>query len=506
MTHGDRSSSAERLSLFVGLLGLVGILLGIAYIPSEALEDRLLDARFRMRSNAPAGHPDLLLVALDEKFAARHDYPTVTPRGYLARVIETSSRSGARVIALDIALVAPDTLNPEFAGLRSALAAAPSAVFPSLLSVHGTRAATAPLFDLAAEPSVSLRPLGPSGFVTFVDGTRPRMRLLARLEDRTLAASFAFRAVQSHLGLVDPAPATWRRDGGSIRVSEPAANAVLDELGLPALIGEADDGPAAGPINFVGPIGLGSDIGYLSSEDLLSLYESNPALGQATLGGKLVVVGAMHAGAQDRSFESPWGPMYGVEVQANVINSLLTREFLRDWSGAGPRMALALIGLLCAVAGALAFARARSDPVALFVGPLVAIAFPLVLTVAAFAFFDAPRGTIIPMALPLKAWLFGGVAAFSVAAYRGRPGVAGEAVQAGAASAAPVAAEAPAPAPESIPEPQAPAPERRIDSPSEDESEKGQASRSTLALIAGSIALILVSMTKGRKRDDQDPL
>ena len=289
-----------------------------------------------------------------------------------------------------------------------------------------------------------------------------------------------------------------KNDGGSIRISEEAANLLLEELGLPAVAAAPNAGPAAGSINFVGPIGLGGDIAYLSSEDLLSLYESSPALGQAALRGKLAVVGVMHAAAQDRGFASPWGEMYGVEIQTNVINSLLTRSFLRDRSGTGVSVALALIGLLCAAGGALTFVRARSEALALLAGPLIALGFPLVLTVAAFAAFDAPDGTLLPMATPLKAWLFGSIAAFSLAAYRGRSGTSREAAPTVAESVAPRASEASLPPPDRLREPRGRGVEPQRDPPrgGEPAGELSARSRGVLALIASSVVLVLVSIRK----------
>jgi CHASE2 domain-containing sensor protein len=310
-------NAADRLDAFANTLGLIGVVLGLAYLPGDLVERRLLNERFLARDAAPPAHPDLVVVSLDDRYAARRHYPVTTSTGYVTQVVEALTAGGARVIALDIAVTDGDTAGAEFPELVRALNAAPAVVLPSILSVHGVRADRPPSFRLAAEPPAAVRALAPSGFVTFVDAAHPRIQLVARLDDRTLAASFALRAVQAHIGLLPHEPDVWQREGGSHRIAERELALLVDSLGLAA--DGADPATAAQRarlINYTGPVEPGSALAYISSEDLLA-----GLVLPAQLQDRLVVVGAMHRGAADDRFDTPWGRMHGVELHANIMRT-----------------------------------------------------------------------------------------------------------------------------------------------------------------------------------------
>jgi hypothetical protein len=113
--------------------------------------------------------------------------------------------------------------------------------------------------------------------------------------------------------------------------------------------------------------------------------------------------------------------MFGVELQANAINSLLTARLINDGGSAGITVWLSLLAVLCSVGGAIAIVRVRRTDLAAMLGAGLALGFPLVLTMVAFSAFDAPDGTLLPMATPLKVWLIVSLSAFAFASYRGRP-------------------------------------------------------------------------------------
>jgi adenylate cyclase len=89
-------------------------------------------------------------------------------------------------------------------------------------------------------------------------------------------------------------------------------------------------------INFMGPRSSenGSEYQTYPVRSYASYATRAPAADQATwpntrqLGGKLVMVGPFSTGVADDEKNTPYGQMYGVEIHANALNTILMRNFL----------------------------------------------------------------------------------------------------------------------------------------------------------------------------------
>jgi hypothetical protein len=119
---------------------------------------------------------------------------------------------------------------------------------------------------------------------------------------------------------------------------------------------------------------------------------------QDWLANKIVLLGATFktADAAD-TFDTPFGEMRGVGVHANIINNLLTRQYLHPL-GNGVKLLLTLLAVAIAV---LALWRLR-------LGYAIAVTFGILLlyVIAAFISFSTHR-LILPLEWPVKAGVLG---------------------------------------------------------------------------------------------------
>src|SRR5690606_15000990 len=118
---------------YVSALWAIIFWLGGATLMGWWFDGRQLLTEAGMVSAAPA--PELVIVALDERFAEHHDFPAETPQDYLAAVVRAVAGHQPRVIALDYWLTNADLVDPGFDSLRAAVTAAPAVhfVFPTRL-------------------------------------------------------------------------------------------------------------------------------------------------------------------------------------------------------------------------------------------------------------------------------------------------------------------------------------------------------------------------------------
>lgn len=389
-------SAAQRFGVFIGALALLGSVIGTLYLPADRF---LLDAFHLARSDRPPVHDSLVVVAIDRKFGERTGFPEITPRDYLARLIAKLTAQGARAIALDV-IVAEDDSADAVDALVSAIDGAPPVVLPIALQPYGLRDMRASSYELVMEPPPRLRQHTQEGYITFFSGARPEMKLVTRLTDdsyrrpdiASLQGSFALAAVAAFYDdELPPSPdpeRRWRK--------------MLDDLNYPSTLASdrIDSGQESRPINYVGPVEPGSGFRYISSEDLLRA----PVLGPGTIDGKLVLVGVMYPNRDIH--ETPWGPTHGVEVHANIINSLLTKTYLRPSDGTVTQL---VVMILAALPALLLFSLYWRTPPRWWSAPAALAAFSTttaMLFFFAFLLFDQPSGIVLPVGLGLKTWVF----------------------------------------------------------------------------------------------------
>jgi len=120
-----------------------------------------------------------------------------------------------------------------------------------------------------------------------------------------------------HPELYDPAKGAW-------------SPAPYPEVRIPI------DATGAMTINFMGPRSSenGSEYQTYPVRSFASYSTRAPSAEPATwpqtrqLGGKLIMVGPFSTGVADDEKNTPYGQMYGVEIHANALNTILMRNFL----------------------------------------------------------------------------------------------------------------------------------------------------------------------------------
>lgn len=272
-------------------LGLV-TLLGLTSLTENL--DRLFNDRLMvLESHAP--HPDIVIVAIDERsLAALGRWPWSYARH--AELLATLTQSGARVVGLDLPLVAPDIPSQDQA-LAYAMAANGRVVLPvSIQNVDGMPTAVLPLPDLQAQA------LGVGHVQWPVDSDNRVRRVFLRegLGERNWPhfAQVLYQHAAGH-AVMPPSPWKFPRDGRTQHRQDPFE------------------------IAFAGPAGHFHQLSYV---DVLSGHVTPDQLRD-----KLVLVGITAAGEGDH-FVTPTShqgmPMPGVEIHANVLDNLLSQRAL----------------------------------------------------------------------------------------------------------------------------------------------------------------------------------
>ena len=306
---------------------LVGLLVSVAVTALSRTgvlagwETRAVDAFLLLRERVPA--PEIVMVLIDDDAFLALGQRQPLSRRYVADLADFLLRSGARVVAFDLVITAPSAPAEDQALLAVARrwnAQRPgSLVFASLATPEATSGAYTllPPFspELAALSGFANAPLGADGVVRRFTPILPGAGG-ARLP----ALSVAALAGSSGLAPRDLAAGLAASRGGiSLPVRDEHGKITQAETSLAQL---------AGPpwrIDYTGPPGAFTSF---PSEPLVALARSgtepdpdNP------FRDRLVMVGATFAESRDL-FPTPTGLMSGVEIQAHMVNTLLSRRTL----------------------------------------------------------------------------------------------------------------------------------------------------------------------------------
>jgi CHASE2 domain-containing sensor protein len=337
-------------ALAVLVAGAVAIALGgvaefADFLPG--LEQHSIAQRFERRGAHPA--PDLLVVGIDEKSFDELNLQWPFPRSRHAQAIDRLARDGAKAIVYDVQFTEPTRPREDHA-LAAAVAGAGNVVLAtSETDERGDSnilGGDEVLRQLGAQAGASNLPVGPSGVLQRFEPESGGLQTLAMAAAR----------VAGHA----PDPSAF--DGGSAW------------------------------IDFRGPPGT---IDTVSFSDLLRGH-----VDPSRVRGKIVVVGATAATLQDvhPTPTSSGELMSGPEIEANAIYTAVDGMPLRDVPRWVDLLAIALLGLL----PALASLRLRALLSALL-APGVAVAWLVTAQVA----FD--HGHVLPVAAPLFALAVGTV-------------------------------------------------------------------------------------------------
>ena len=301
------------VSVAVTALSRTGILAG--------WETRAVDAFLFLRERVPA--PEIVLVVIDDDAFAALGQRQPLPRRYLADLADFLLRSGARVVAFDLVVTAPSQPEDDQALVATArrwAAERPGALVFASLAVPeaGTRAYTLlPPFspELTALLGFANAPVGADGVVR-----RFTPALTASGGGRIPALSLAALAGSTGLGAGELVARL-----GAARATIPLP--VRDEHGrlARAETSLAQLGGIPWRIDYTGPPGAFTSF---PSEPLVALARSGTTPdADNPFRDRIVLVGATFLESSD-SFPTPTGLMSGVEIQANMVNTLLARRTL----------------------------------------------------------------------------------------------------------------------------------------------------------------------------------
>ena len=287
----------------------------------------LLDFYLWLRGGARA--PEIVIVAIDDAAFQRLEERQPLPREYVAAVIRGIRKSGARAIGLDLDLRRP-TIAPEDAALAAAIAGAPGTPAGPVVVARMLQAVRAADGDIRFSPSSLYLPAleAASGFAEVPkddDGFFRRMPLVVPTESEAFFPSFAL-ALLARLGGLDPAALNTRLAGQApIALPAPSWDETRGRFREPSPLTFAPDDDWK--INFVGPAGsflaIGSDALYALGTAEMDVAADNP------LRGRIVLVGATFEQSRD-AFPTPRGVMFGVEIHANILHTLLTRSQIQS--------------------------------------------------------------------------------------------------------------------------------------------------------------------------------
>jgi len=301
------------VSVAVTALSRTGILAG--------WETRAVDALLFLRERVPA--PAIVLVVIDDAAFAALGQRQPLPRRYLADLADFLLRSGARVVAFDLVVTAPSQPEDDQALVATArrwAAERPGALVFASLAVPeaGTHAYTLlPPFspELTALLGFANAPVGADGVVR-----RFTPALTASGGGRIPALSLAALAGSTGLGAGELVARL-----GAARATIPLP--VRDEHGrlARAETSLAQLGGIPWRIDYTGPPGAFTSF---PSEPLVALARSGTTPdADNPFRDRIVLVGATFLESRD-SFPTPTGLMSGVEIQANMVNTLLARRTL----------------------------------------------------------------------------------------------------------------------------------------------------------------------------------
>jgi two-component system phosphate regulon sensor histidine kinase PhoR len=335
----DRKSLALR-----GLLaGAISALIACALYLSgafEGLEYQLYDRDFRMEAKHDPPK-EVVIVAVDVQSLSRlGSWPW--PRAYHAEALRQIHKNGAKVIGVDMGFFEPDRRDPlNDSELAAATEEAGNVVYPVILEQFRQEDArqlqvTGPIPELTAAAAG----LGHAHIEQSTDGIVRKVHLAYKTPERTYWG-LNLEVLRIYLDL----PA----DG--IREVRPGLLQVGD-IEVPVMSapdqGDANDGRYL--IDYEMHIAYAGDketFEYVPAHDVI---EGNiPA---NYFAGKIVLYGGRAAGLFD-SHMTPFSldrtPMPGVEIQANVIDSILQHRFVTRFPIWALAIVTALIGMGAAV-------------------------------------------------------------------------------------------------------------------------------------------------------------
>lgn len=297
-----RALSSLSITLISGAIILL-MTLGLTNLSFfTVLELKGLDVLFNLRGSLPTSN-QIVIVAIDESSLAEIQKQWPWPRSFHARLIEQLNRAGAKVIGLDILFAEPSD-PAEDEALERALRDAGNVVLVSTLAVVND-----PLFRLTTRvdplPAFAQATTVGSPIVNIdADGIVRRTRLLYPDPGQS---SFALQIVGKF------ASAPEREQLGK----QDLANVAL--------------------INYLGPSRTLKTVSYYQALDYERLLPPDIFAGKIVLVGRSLEAIPEPQNLSGDTFLTPFSwstgnPTAGVEIQATIVDNLLQKRFIAEFS------------------------------------------------------------------------------------------------------------------------------------------------------------------------------
>ncbi len=305
------------VSIAVTALSRIGVFAG--------WETRAVDTLLFFRDRVPA--PDIVLVEIDDDAFREIGERQPLSRRYLADLTDFLLRSGAQVVALDILLRTPSVVQEDAALIQVARRWNAGGAQRLAFGTLATPRKGAGLVRYEASPPFSPALRGLLGFSNApvgADGMIRRMAPVLPAADGGFLPSFALVVLAAYAG------GSAEQLSAALR-SEPSSSIRLPILDSKRgiITGHAVSVAALAEnqwrIDFAGPPGAFT---AFPSSPLVQLGRSgvNPDPDNP-FKGKIVLVGATFQESRD-FYPTPLGLMAGVEIQANMVHTLLSRRAL----------------------------------------------------------------------------------------------------------------------------------------------------------------------------------
>jgi adenylate cyclase len=355
-------ASANPVTLTLATILLVFALSALRAPILELTELETYDLRVRTRGARPPS-PAVVMAVIDEK-SLDADGRWPWPRSKIAALVDALSRDGARVIAFDIAFAEPAAAEDDLA-LASAIRRSPARVvlgyflhwrvedlgyrldpgeierriarvgnsrYPILRSREPDLRRVPFMKAYAPQPNVDVLSgaASSSGYFTFTsdeDGVLRRMPLAVKVGEEVLAP-LALVSAWQYLGRPELVLRAGRHGIDGVQLGD-------------TLIPTDERGQLL--IDYLGPP---RTIPGVSVSDIL-----RGRIAPGTFTDRLVLVGATAVGTHDLR-SSPFSPVHaGTEINATVINDLLTGRFLArpEWWKVFDLLAVVLLASLVAI-------------------------------------------------------------------------------------------------------------------------------------------------------------
>ena len=350
LTSEDRPLRAllKRPGLFQALTLLAALLILAAVYPRlfEEIRLRAFDFAARLAPRHQANLP-VVIVAIDEASLAPPYGQWPWPRTLVAQLVRKIGAGRPSALGVDIIFAEPDRFSP--ANIAAAISGLPPAVTQSLASLPSNDAAlgeavkSAPTvlgmgvtFEAAAGPTARfagtpIRALGgdPMPFLQHYPA------LIRSLPEITAGESGRAALVGNpdRDGIVRRVPLFIVAGGNLVAgLSVETLRVALDERGIAILVSSGGiEGARLGDL-FLPTDGEGRAYPYFAPAQSTPILSAAEVLASSfdpqTLEGRIVMLGVTGLGLVDLK-ETPLGLMQGIEVQAQLVQSMLSGELLR---------------------------------------------------------------------------------------------------------------------------------------------------------------------------------